>query len=177
MPDDAFAFAIPRMRLAYFAKDREILVPRLGAATHLHIVQRGAVGSRVEDPRVEPEPPLGPGECFPVGALSAGGPPTKIYHALEDTFCYQLPRDDGQALVVSVAAPPSDDPQRLSGPRYAALRPAYWGLPPKDKSGPLRRVLVTTGGSVGSPVTALPEATCSLRVGRRAEMATARASQ
>ena len=94
MPDDAFAFAIPRMRLAYFAKDREILAPRLGAATHLNIVQRGAVGSRVEDPRVEPEPPLGPGECFPVGALSAGGPPTKIYHALQDTFCYQLPRDD-----------------------------------------------------------------------------------
>ena len=94
MPDDAFAFAIPRMRLAYFAKDREILAPRLGAATHLNIVQRGAVGSRVEDPRVEPEPPLGPGECFPVGALSAGGPPTKIYHALQDTFRYQLPRDD-----------------------------------------------------------------------------------
>lgn len=94
MPDDAFAFAVPRMRLAYFAKDREILSPRLGAATHLNIVQRGAVGSRVEDPRVEPEPPLGPGECFPVGALSAGGPPTKRYHALEDTFCFQLPRDD-----------------------------------------------------------------------------------
>jgi signal-transduction protein with cAMP-binding, CBS, and nucleotidyltransferase domain len=69
MSDDAFAFAVPRMRLAYFAKDREILAPRFGAATHLHIVQRGAVGNRVEDPRVEPEPPLGPGECFPVGAL------------------------------------------------------------------------------------------------------------
>ena len=94
MSDDAFAFAVPRMRLAYFAKDREILAPRFGAATHLHIVQRGAVGNRVEDPRVEPEPPLGPGECFPVGALSAGGPPTKIYHALHDTFCYQLARDD-----------------------------------------------------------------------------------
>lgn len=93
MTDDAFAYAIPRMRLAYYAKDREILAPRLGAATHLFIVQRGAVGSRVEDPRVEPEPPLGPGECFPVGALSAGGPPTKLYHALQDTFCYQLPRD------------------------------------------------------------------------------------
>jgi spore coat polysaccharide biosynthesis predicted glycosyltransferase SpsG len=50
------------------------------------------------------------------------------------------------ALVVSVAAAPSDDPTRLSGPRYAALRPAYWGLPPKDTSGPLRSVLVTTGG-------------------------------
>jgi len=94
MSDDAFAYAVPRMKLAYFAKDREILGPRFGAATHLHIVQRGAVGNRVEDPRVEPEPPLGPGECFPVGALSAGGPPTKIYHALQDTFCYQLARDD-----------------------------------------------------------------------------------
>ena len=60
-------------------------------------------------------------------------------------------RDHGDAqaapaLVVSVAAPLSDDPRRLSGPRYAALRPPYWGLPPKDVSGPLRRVLVTTGG-------------------------------
>jgi len=58
--------------------------------------------------------------------------------------------DDGEehaaALVVSVAAPPSEDPSRLSGPRYAALRPEYWSLPPRDASGPLRRVLVTTGG-------------------------------
>ena len=94
MTEDVFSFAIPRMKLAYFAKDREILAPRLGPATHLHIVQRGVVGSRLEDPRAEPEPPIGPGECFPVGALSAGGPPTKVYHALADTFCYQLPRDD-----------------------------------------------------------------------------------
>jgi CBS domain-containing protein len=94
MTDDAFAFAVPRMKLAYFAKEREILAPRLGPATHLHVVQRGVVGSRLADPRAEPEPPLGPGECFPVGALSAGGPPTKVYHALKDTFCYLLPRDD-----------------------------------------------------------------------------------
>ena len=31
---------------------------------------------------------------FPVGALSAGGTTTKIFHALEDTFCYLLPRDE-----------------------------------------------------------------------------------
>jgi spore coat polysaccharide biosynthesis predicted glycosyltransferase SpsG len=60
-------------------------------------------------------------------------------------------RDHGEAegapaLVVSVAAPPSDDPPHLSGPRFAALRPAYWGLPRRDLSGPLRRILVTTGG-------------------------------
>jgi CBS domain-containing protein len=94
MADDALAFAVPRMRLAYFAKDHEILAPGSGIAKHLHIVQRGAVGSRVEDPRAEPEPPRGPGDCFPVGALSAGGPPTRIYRALTDTFCYLLPRDD-----------------------------------------------------------------------------------
>src|SRR5207249_9783643 len=68
MADDAFAFAIPRMKLAYFAKDREILAPTSGLATHLYIVQRGLVGSRVTDPRADPEPALGPGECFPVGA-------------------------------------------------------------------------------------------------------------
>lgn len=94
MADDAFAFAVPRMKLAYFAKDHEILAPGSGVAKHLHIVQRGAVGSRVEDPRAEPEPPRGPGDCFPVGALSAGGPPTRIYRALTDTFCYLLSRDD-----------------------------------------------------------------------------------
>ena len=54
------------------------------------------------------------------------------------------------SLVVSVAAPPSDLPPRLSGPRYAALRPAYWGLPPRVIVDPIRRVLVTTGGGDSS---------------------------
>ena len=36
----------------------------------------------------------GPGELFPVGALSAGGTTTKVFTALQDTFCYLLPRDD-----------------------------------------------------------------------------------
>jgi spore coat polysaccharide biosynthesis predicted glycosyltransferase SpsG len=50
-------------------------------------------------------------------------------------------------LVVSVAAEPSDDPPLLAGPRYAALTPSYWGLPPKPaREGPPRHVLVTTGG-------------------------------
>ena len=94
MTDDALAFAIPRMRLAYFAKDREILAPVSGPAPSLHIVQRGLVGSRVEDPAADPEPTLGPGECFPIGALSAGAAPNRIYTAVADTFCYLLPRDD-----------------------------------------------------------------------------------
>jgi spore coat polysaccharide biosynthesis predicted glycosyltransferase SpsG len=59
-------------------------------------------------------------------------------------------RDHGDAraasaLIVSVAGTPSDEPPKLSGPRYAALRPAYWGLPPREVSGPLQGILVTTG--------------------------------
>jgi UDP-2,4-diacetamido-2,4,6-trideoxy-beta-L-altropyranose hydrolase len=50
----------------------------------------------------------------------------------------------GAALVVSVGGEPG--PNRLAGLRYAPLRPPFWGLPLRHVSGPLRRVLVTTGG-------------------------------
>jgi spore coat polysaccharide biosynthesis predicted glycosyltransferase SpsG len=75
------------------------------------------------------------------------------------------------SLVISVAAPPSDEPPRLCGPRYAALRPSYWGLPPKEASGAVRSVLVTTGagdhGGMGIElarglVTQLPDADVTL---------------
>jgi len=94
MNDAAFAFLIPQLKLAYFAKDAKILAPQEGAASHLHIIQRGLVGSHPDNVQAEPDPTLGPGELFPVGALSAGGATTKIYHAVEDTFCYLLSRDD-----------------------------------------------------------------------------------
>jgi UDP-2,4-diacetamido-2,4,6-trideoxy-beta-L-altropyranose hydrolase len=48
------------------------------------------------------------------------------------------------ALIVSVGGEPG--PRRLAGLRYAPLRPPFWGLPRREVSGPLRRVLVTTGG-------------------------------
>lgn len=94
MNDATFTFLIPRLKLAYFAKDAKILAPQEGAASQLHIIQRGLVGSHPDNMQAEPDPTLGPGELFPVGALSAGGATTKIYHAVEDTFCYLLSRDD-----------------------------------------------------------------------------------
>ena len=92
--DDALAFMISRLKLAYFAKDTLVLSPQMGPVEHLHIVHRGLVGSRTTDSRLEPDATLGPGEVFPVGALSAGGASTKLYHAVQDTFCYLLARDD-----------------------------------------------------------------------------------
>ena len=94
MTDAALDFAIARMSLAYFAKDAPIVGPDTGPVTHLHVVQRGLVATWAADPSQNREPTLGPGECFPVGALSAGGAASKRYTAVQDTFCYLLPRDD-----------------------------------------------------------------------------------
>ena len=94
MPDDALEFVVPRLELAYFGRDATLLSPQAGDVAFLYMIQRGSVGSRPADPRAGPDPALGPGDFFPVGALSAGGPTTKFYTAVQDTFCYRLPRDD-----------------------------------------------------------------------------------
>jgi signal-transduction protein with cAMP-binding, CBS, and nucleotidyltransferase domain len=44
---------------------------------------------------------LGPGESFPIGAVTAGRPSTNAYTAVEDTFCYQLPAEDFMALMAT----------------------------------------------------------------------------
>lgn len=94
MSDAALEFAIPRLALAYFPKDAVVIAPETGPVTHLHVVQRGLIASHSLDPRNDLDPTVGPGECFPVGALSAGGAATKRYIAVQDTFCYCLARDD-----------------------------------------------------------------------------------
>ena len=94
MDDAAFAFLVPRLELAYFAQGTTILSPQGGAVGDLHVIQKGRVGSHPDNVQADPDPTLGPGELFPVGALSAGGSTTKIFHAVEDTFCFLFARDD-----------------------------------------------------------------------------------
>jgi len=94
MAEGALQFLVPRLELAYFAKDATIVSAASGPVAHLHIVQRGLVGSRPDSARADTDRTLGPGELFPVGALSAGGTTTKVFNALQDTFCYLLARDD-----------------------------------------------------------------------------------
>lgn len=89
---------VPRLKLAYFARDTQLLSARTGPVPALYIVQRGAIGSRPDSPHADPEPTLGPGNVFPVGALSAGGATTKIFTALQDSFCFVLPRAEFVAL-------------------------------------------------------------------------------
>ncbi len=89
---------VPKLTRAFFAKDATILSAQSGPIAHLHIVERGLVARRPNDTQAQPDRTLAPGEMFPIGALSAGGTTTKIFHALEDTSCYLLGRDDFVAL-------------------------------------------------------------------------------
>jgi len=94
MSDAALAFLVPRLNHVHFPKDATILATHTGPVANLHIVQRGLVGSRPNATQADPDRTLGPGELFPVGALSAGGTTTKVFSALRDTYCYLLARDD-----------------------------------------------------------------------------------
>ena len=94
MNDAALGFMIPRLKLAHFAKDVTILSVQNGPVGNLYIIERGLVGRRPDSMQADPDRTLGEGEVFPVGALSAGGTTTKIFHAMQDTFCYMLARAD-----------------------------------------------------------------------------------
>jgi CBS domain-containing protein len=94
MPEEALQFLIPRLKLAYFPKDSIIVDRQGGPFPPLHIIQRGSVSSVTAGLDTLPDRVLTSGECFPVGALSAGGQPTRTYRAIDDVFAYQLGVDD-----------------------------------------------------------------------------------
>jgi CBS domain-containing protein len=94
MPEETLRALVPKLVLVHFAKDATILTTQSGPVAQLFIVQRGLVGSRPNNVQADTDRTLGPGDLFPVGALSAGGATTRIFHALQDTDCYTLHRDD-----------------------------------------------------------------------------------
>lgn len=98
MREDAFAFLIPRLKLAYYPKDSTIVDRESTQFTPLFIVQRGTVASQTAGLDTLPDRVLGAGESFPVGALSAGGKPTRSYRALDDVFAYVLALSDFEQL-------------------------------------------------------------------------------
>src|SRR5438552_1382730 len=100
MREDAVRATAGKLSRTEFAKDATILSAQSGPVSELHIIERGLVGRRPNDTQPEIDRTLGPGELFPVGALSVGGTTTKIFSALTDGSCYLLPREDFLALRV-----------------------------------------------------------------------------
>ncbi|HXF66042.1 MAG TPA: DUF294 nucleotidyltransferase-like domain-containing protein [Burkholderiales bacterium] len=102
MEHEALVFLTGRLALGYYPAGGTILAPEHGEPCYLYIVQRGTV--RLEPAGSARAPAevahtLGPGECFPLGALLECRPPDSIYVAAVDTFCYQLPAADFTELL------------------------------------------------------------------------------
>jgi len=102
MQPEALEFLGERLLLSHFAKGSVILSPDMGQPRHFFIIQRGKVQANQAGNVAVTEyssMTLSPGECFPIGAISAGRASTNNYLALDDTFCYQLPSRDFMELM------------------------------------------------------------------------------
>jgi CBS domain-containing protein len=91
---EALDFIAEHLDLAFYPAGEALLTPDMGRPEHLFILQRGRVQAHQGGAASVTEYttlPLGMGDFFPVGALSASRPTVNHYIALEDTFAYRLP--------------------------------------------------------------------------------------
>ena len=101
MQAGALDFLCARLEHVLFNAGQVIAGPETGVAEYFFLIEHGKVQARqagevhVTDYSVLS---LGPGECFPIGAVTARRPTTNLYTALEDCFCYRLSADDFLAL-------------------------------------------------------------------------------
>lgn len=93
MEAEALAYLSERAALVFMPRDSLILAPEMGPPRHFYIVQRGKVLARQAASLTVTEYTslnLAPGECFPIGALSAHRPATNVYTAVEDSYLLQI---------------------------------------------------------------------------------------
>mgnify|MGYP006273383325 CR=1 FL=1 len=94
-------FLAKRLKLVFYAHDEEVTGPRAGPANRFFIIKQGRVlGEPLDaDGNITSTAwELVPGECFPVGALMGRRPVRTRYRAAEDTFCFELDREDFHKL-------------------------------------------------------------------------------
>jgi CBS domain-containing protein len=90
------------LKLTFHARDEMITDPAAGPASRLYIIKQGRVRGETpsEDEQVSGNAwELVPGECFPVGALLSGRPVHTVHRAAEDSFCFELAREDFDRLL------------------------------------------------------------------------------
>ncbi|MDD2665248.1 MAG: DUF294 nucleotidyltransferase-like domain-containing protein [Dechloromonas sp.] len=104
MQPAALEFFAERAQVAFYPAGSGIVGPDSGNVRYFYLIETGKVQARQAGEVTVTEYSilsLGPGESFPIGAVTAGRPSTNLYTAVEDTFCYQLPAEDFLALVAS----------------------------------------------------------------------------
>jgi CBS domain-containing protein len=92
-----------RLSLGYIARGQAIVGPDSGLADRLYIIKQGKVRGGAAAAAQAADVVLGPGECFPVGALAGRRAAVYTYRAEQDTFCWELPAADFHALLESSA--------------------------------------------------------------------------
>ena len=93
-------FMAKRLSLGFYARGEVILSPSDGAAKRLYIIKQGRVrGETVDGDGSDSAWELVTGEAFPVGALLSHRPTHMVQRAAEDTFCFELERDDFDRLI------------------------------------------------------------------------------
>ncbi len=99
MAEAHLEYLAKRLRLVFYAKDSVITQPSEGQANTLYIIKQGRIRGETEEGDRKNGWELIAGECFPVGALLARRPVRTVSRAAEDTFCYELDRNDFDALL------------------------------------------------------------------------------
>lgn len=104
MAPEALQFFAEKAQISYYPAGARIVEPEAGPVRYFYLVETGKVQARQAGEVTVTEYSiltLGPGESFPIGAVTAGRPSTNVYVAIEDTFCYQLPAEDFMTLMAT----------------------------------------------------------------------------
>lgn len=102
MKPEALQFFAERAHIAFYAAGSKIVGPDSGKVRYFYLIESGKVQARQAGEVTVTEYSLlsvGPGESFPIGAVTAGRPSTNLYTAVDDVFCYQLPAEDFLVLL------------------------------------------------------------------------------
>jgi len=99
MAEAHLEYLAKRLRLVFYAKGEEITSPAQGQASTFYIIKQGSIRAKAEEGGEGSGWELVSGECFPVGALLARRPVQTLSYAAEDTFCFELERNDFEQLL------------------------------------------------------------------------------
>ncbi|MFZ5482960.1 MAG: DUF294 nucleotidyltransferase-like domain-containing protein [Pseudomonadota bacterium] len=183
MEREHLSWMIDRLKVGYYARDEVVLDPKADPVDRFFIIKQGVILGEQDVVRAQENAAwleLHEGECFPLGALLSKRAVTSTYRAATDTFCYELPAADFQALlqtspafndfctrrlahlleqskqvIQAQYAKSTSDQQSMSSPLSAIIRRAPITCAPDT---PLRQVLETMHKhGIGSMVAVDPD--------------------
>ncbi|GAB4507577.1 MAG: DUF294 nucleotidyltransferase-like domain-containing protein [Sulfuricaulis sp.] len=170
-------FLAKHLQLAFYANGEVITEPAAGAAGRFYIIKQGRVRGETRDETGPAVAPAGPsardirmsypsedgawelvtGECFPIGALLAHRPVHTLHRAVEDTFCFELEREDFENLLGQSPVFHDFCTRRLANLLDQALQSVQAGLATSASTGEASLNAPLSSLIRRAPVTCLPQ--------------------